>query len=165
MAVKWTTAKNKFPDMQAAVKDLQGRKVTVGSTGENAWLAGIHEYGCRIKVTPKMRAWFARNGFPLKKGTTEIVIPERSFLRAGFDEYAEDVLEKYDGNLSAALAGGISMDKFLQGVGLELAGKIKKYAHDLSNPPNASMTRERKGGSNPLVDTGGLIESISYEVE
>ena len=30
LAVKWTTAKNKFPDMQAAVKDLQGRKRDCG---------------------------------------------------------------------------------------------------------------------------------------
>ena len=86
MGVKWKTVKNEFPKMEQSIKSLSGKKVNVGVLGgEHAWLAGIHEYGCKIPVTPKMRAWFAYQGFPLKKSTTVITIPERSFLRAGFD--------------------------------------------------------------------------------
>ncbi|WOC33051.1 MULTISPECIES: hypothetical protein [Caproicibacterium] len=165
MPVVWKTVKNDFPKMEAAVKNLNDRSVEVSSKGENAWLAGIHEYGCHIKVTEKMRAWFARNGYPLKKTTTEIVIPERSFLRAGFDEYAEDVVDVYEDALGNTLGGTMPVELFLQGIGLELATKIKKYARDLSSPPDSRMTTERKGSSNPLVDTGSMIESISYEVK
>lgn len=165
MPCEWKTVKNDFPKMQTAVKQLHGRSVEVGSTGKNAWLAGIHEYGCHIKVTPKMRAWFARNGYPLKKATTEIVIPERSFLRAGFDENAEGVVEMYEDALGDALGGTMPVNLFLQGIGLELATKIKTYARNLSNPPDSRMTVERKGSSNPLVKTGGMIESINYEVK
>lgn len=165
MPVSWKTVKNDFPKMQAAVRELHGHSVEVGCTGENAWLAGIHEYGCHIQVTPKMRAWFARNGYPLKKTTTEIVIPERSFLRAGFDENAEGVVEMYEEALGNALGGTMPASLFLQGIGLELATKIKTYARNLSSPPDSRMTTERKGSSNPLVKTGGMIESIHYEVK
>ncbi len=165
MPVSWKTVKNDFPKMQATVQELHGRSVEVGCTGENAWLAGIHEYGCHIQVTPKMRAWFARNGYPLKKTTTEIVIPERSFLRAGFDEHAETVLKEYDELTGDVLNGKIPASVLLEGLGQELAAKIKTYARNLSEPPNSAMTVQRKGGSNPLVKTGGMIESINYEVK
>lgn len=165
MPCEWKTVKNEFPKMRAAVEQLNGHSVEVGCNWMNSWLAGIHEYGCHIKVTKKMRAWFARNGYPLKKTTTEIVIPERSFLRAGFDEYADGVVELYEDELGDALGGTMPTQLFLQGIGLELASKIKKYARDLSHPPDSRMTTECKGSSNPLVDTGTMIESISYEVK
>ncbi len=165
MPCEWKTVKNDFPKMQAAAEQLSSHSVEVGATGENAWLAGIHEYGCHIQVTPKMRAWFARNGYPLKKTTTEIVIPERSFLRAGFDENAEGIVEMYEDALGDVLDGTMPTELFLQGIGVELATKIKTYARNLSSPADSRMTTERKGSSNPLVKTGGMIESINYEVK
>lgn len=165
MGMTWKIIKNKFPKMKAAVKNLSGRGVSVGATGEQAYIAGIHEYGCRIKVTEKMRAWFAYQGYPLKKSTQVIVIPERSFLRNGFDEHAVGVVEKYDPLLGKVLGGEANGELLLQGIGLELASKIKSYARKLSKPPNTEMTKERKGTSNPLIGSGGMIESISYEVE
>lgn len=165
MPCEWKTVKNDFPKMEEAAKGLNGHSVEAGCTGESAWLAGIHEYGCHIRVTPKMRAWFAHQGYPLKKSTTQIVIPERSFLRAGFDEYADGVVELYENALGDTLGGIMPTKLFLQGIGLELATKIKTYARELSSPPDSAMTAERKGSSNPLVDTGTMIESISYEVK
>ena len=166
MGVKWKTVKNEFPKMEQSIKSLSGKKVKVGVLGgEHAWLAGIHEYGCKIPVTPKMRAWFAYQGFPLKKSTTVITIPERSFLRAGFDEHHRDVLKKADMLIPLLLDGRVSQQDMFEMVGETLATKIKTYARSLNNPPNADMTVERKGKSNPLVDTGTMIESITYEVK
>lgn len=165
MPISWKTIKNDIPKMQVTAEELQGHSVEVGCDWANSWLAGIHEYGCHIKVTLKMRAWFARNGYPLKKTTTEIVIPERSFLRAGFDEHAETVLKEYDELTGDVLNGKISASVLLEGIGLELATKIKTYARNLSEPPNSAMTVQRKGSSNPLVDTGTMIDSINYEVK
>lgn len=49
MGVKWKTKIDKLPEMTATTEALCGRIVKVGSLeGENAWLAGIHEYGCTI---------------------------------------------------------------------------------------------------------------------
>ena len=165
MGVKWKTIKDDFPKMEREISKLNGKKVNVGCDWANAWLAGIHEYGCKIPVTEKMRAWFAYQGYPLKKSTTVIVIPERSFLRTGFDEHHKDVLKKAEMLIPLLLDGKISGDNVLEMVGETLATKIKTYARNLNRPPNAEMTKEQKGSNNPLVDTGTMIESITYEVE
>ena len=52
-----------------------------GSGLTNAELGAVHEFGATINVTPKMRAFLHHIGVHLKKDTTRIVIPTRSFLR------------------------------------------------------------------------------------
>ena len=167
MGIKVKTTKNEFPRMEKTMRSLNGRRVKCGAIGggEHAWLAGIHEYGCRIPVTPKMRAYLHNKGLHLKESTTEIVIPERSFLRAGFDEHHQKVENKVDRTLPDVLAGTMSKEQFLETIGILLSSKIKDYARDLSKPANHPFTVEQKGSSNPLVDTGAMIESITYEVE
>lgn len=163
--IKITTHKNEFPKMEKSIEDLNGLRVNVGVLGgEHAWLASIHEYGCRIPVTPKMRAFLHRKGLHLKKSTTEIVIPERSFLRSGFDENAEKVLKATEAVLPDVLIGTMSVEQYAKLVGLQLASAIKEYAVNLSSPPNHPFTKKQKGSSNPLVDTGNMINGITYEV-
>lgn len=164
MKIKYKTEVNDFPKMAANLKLLDGKKINVGCEGENAWLAGIHEYGCRIKVTPKMRAYLHSQGLHLKKSTTEIVIPERSFLRTGFDENHEKVIKKSEKALGKCLTDG-NVEPVLEAIGLLLRDAIVDYARDLDSPANHPFTVERKGSSNPLVDTGSMIQSITYEVE
>ena len=167
MAVKFKSVDKGLKRMQKTANDLQGRKINVGylSGGEMAYLAAIHEYGCRIKVTPKMRAYLHSQGLHLKKSTSEIVIPERSFLRAGFDEVHKDVIKRTDPLVMDVLGGTMSADQLCEIVGLLLKSKIQDYAVDLKSPANHPFTKERKGSSNPLVDSGDMIGAISYEVE
>lgn len=165
MAVKWSTKKNKFPEMERAVAELDGRRVNVGVYGEQAWLAGIHEYGCRIKVTDKMRAYLHRQGLHLKKTTEYITIPERAFLRNGYDSSKEDAVRKAGAVLPSVLDGSMDTDDFLKMVGMVLSSNIKDYATSLDSSPNHPFTIEQKGSSNPLMDTGDMIGSITYEVE
>lgn len=166
MGCKWTTKKNNFPKAIISAQGLNGRNVQIGAlNGENAWLAGIHEYGCIIQVTDKMRKWFAAQGYPLKKSTTVIKIPERSFLRNGHDENAEKVITQTERALGQVLAGNMSEEQYIDLFGLQFATAIKTYMRDLSTPANSGMTKERKGSSNPLIDTGGLLGSITYKKE
>lgn len=165
MSAKYKTVKDDFPKMRKSLASLNGRKVTVGCDGENAWLAAIHEYGCTITVTPKMRAYLHRQGLHLKESTTVIKIPERSFLRAGFDEHNGEVLKKVERTMPDVLIGTLSVDQYLKTIGILLSSKIKDYARNLNSPANHPFTVQQKGSSNPLVDTGTMIESIGYEVE
>lgn len=165
MGVKWTTKKNRFPEMEQAAAELNGRRVNVGVEGEQAWLAGIHEYGCRIQVTDKMRAYLHSQGLHLKASTQYITIPERAFLRNGYDANKAEVIENAEGILPAVLDGSMDADKFLEMIGLILSSNIKDYAQHLDTPPLHSFTIKQKGSSNPLVDTGDMIGAITYEVE
>lgn len=76
------------------MKDIdQKYSIKVGIIGEkaqkqhsdsgltNAELGAIHEFGCTINVTDKMRAYLHHIGIHLRPDTTTIVIPTRSFLR------------------------------------------------------------------------------------
>lgn len=166
MGIKCKTTINKLPELAKTTQLIGNKKVKVGVLeGENAWLAGIHEYGCRIKVTPKMRAFLHSQGLHLKKSTTEIVIPERSFIRTGHDTNADRIIKQTERALGQVLAGKMSIDDMLDLYGQQMATAIKLYARNLSNPPNHPYTIEQKGSSNPLVDTGGMIESITWKKE
>lgn len=167
MGVKWKTTKDNFPKVQANIKALDGKKVSVGvlGGGEQSWLASIHEYGCRITVTPKMRRYLAATGLHLKKSTTEIVIPERAFLRNGFDSCKDDVISKAEKLLGDVMSGTMTTDQLFELVGLLLKSGIQEYAVNLDAPPNHPYTVEHKGSSNPLVDSGSMIGAISYKVE
>ena len=112
-----------------------------------------------------MRAFLHHQGLHLKASTTEIRIPERSFLRTGHDENADRILTQTERAISQVIAGKMSVDDMLDLCGQQFATAIKQYMRDLSSPANHPYTVEQKGSSNPLVDTGGLIESITWEVE
>lgn len=166
MGVKWTTKKNKFPEMERSVAELNGKHVNVGVSGAgNGYLAKIHEYGCKIKVTDKMRAYLHSQGLHLKADTEYITIPERAFLRNGFDTNKDSVMKDAEQVLPSVLDGSLATDEFLKMIGIILSSDIKDYAQQLDSPPLHPFTVKQKGSTNPLVDTGDMIESITYEVE
>lgn len=93
-----------------------------------------------------------------------VTIPERSFIRAGFDENIDGIQRKIEQMMPLVLQG-LAVDRFLEAIALEFEGKIKLKLRDVSAPPNAAITRERKGSSNPLIDTGRLVGAIRHEVK
>lgn len=165
MGYKHTTVKNEFPEMKRRMELIDGKGVEVGVIrGEHAWLAPIHEYGLDILVTDKMRAFLHRNGLHLKSSTTHIHIPERSFLRSGYDKERATVLKHARMMLADVTEGRMSESAFFEAVGTDLVERIKDYAIELDSPANHPFTVDRKGSSNPLVGggPGGGGEMISH---
>lgn len=163
MRVKYKTVDDDFPSMKRKLEAISGSAVEVGVLqGESAWLASIHEYGCDIPVTEKMRAYLHGQGLHLKDTTTHIHIPERAFLRTGYDKSRDDVMKKAKLLLAEVASGRMSESAFFKAVGTELASAIKDYATELSAPANHPFTVDRKGSSNPLVDTGDMIGGITW---
>lgn len=166
MGAKFTTKINKLPKITANIRALANKSIEIGAIqGEHAWLAGIMEYGCDIVVTPKMRAFLHHQGLHLKDSTTHIKIPERSFLRASHDEKGEEVLKQGERALGLVVSGNMSLEQYLDMVGRNYITMIKEYIVELDSPPNHPYTVDQKGSANPLVDTGGLVESISYRIK
>lgn len=162
MSVKWKTKVNKLPQVSKSLETIKGKSVEVGALeGDHRWLAGIHEYGCNITVTPKMRAFLHSQGLHLSPSTTVIKIPERSFIRTGHDKNVNRIIAQTERALSQVVAGYMSIDDMLDLYGEQMATAIKTYMRDLQTPPNHPFTIEQKGSSNPLIDTGGLLESIT----
>lgn len=165
MKVEYKTVKDSTKEMLKNVKELKNKTVEVGALrGEHAWLAHIHEYGCNIPVTPEMRKFLHAKGIHLSLNKTVIRIPERSFLRNGHDANAEKVLRQIELLIGKVVNGTISVDELLDKYGEIMSSKIKTYMTDLSIPPNSKATVKLKGSSNPLIDTGDLKESITWEI-
>lgn len=168
--------KNRIPEVVERMEELNGSKVRIGVFGSNAdsqhegssitigHIAAIHEFGTKIAVTDKMRKYLASQGLFLKQSTNYITIPERSFIRAGWDENEKEILDKTERLIRDAVALEVSIDDVLDGCGMETRGRIQRYARDLRDPANHPFTVEQKNSSNPLVDGGQLIASIDYEV-
>lgn len=94
-----------------------------------------------------------------------VTIPERSFIRSGFDENEKDFFDYAKMRMNEALENDIDPNVMLDALGLELKGIIQTYTRDLRDPPDSPFTIANKGSSNPLVNTGQLLEHITYVID
>ena len=144
--------------------------------GENIDLAGIgcvQEYGAEIPVTDKMRGFFRHEfGVNLKKSTTSIKIPARSWLYepikdANFRKMILDYVG--DQEIFEETADKDIMKKLANIIGeVGLMQIFRAFENNGINgewPANSPLTIARKGSSKPLVNNGDLKGSIAFEVE
>ena len=158
---------NRIPDLIEQLDYLATHQVVIGifidATREDGGpmlkIAYAHEFGAKI---PKR----FKNGPPEGGDSAPwIIIPERSFLRAGFDANADEIQEKMDHLLDLVFSLKITGKAALEALGVFVVGRIQAYLVDLKTPPLKDQTIRRKGSSNPLVDTGQLKDSITWKIE
>jgi len=101
-------------------------------------------------------------GFIHEFGTEKI--PERSFMRSTIQEKKKDIIALQKKLLKQIVLGAISQNKALGLIGEFTSDLMSQKIVSISDPPNKSQTIKRKGSSNPLVDTGQMKNSITYEV-
>lgn len=99
--------------------------------------------------------------FILKESVT---IPERSFLRSAFDEHNREWTRFANEMIPRVLAGALSVDALFDRLGQRMVADVQAKIRSISSPPNAPITRENKGSSNPLIDSGRMRQSITYKV-
>lgn len=150
------------------VNELKHTEVQIGIFAEDdsfvAMIAAVHEFGTTIR--PKNGKYLK---IPMKEGgliqLEAVTIPERSYIRAGFDANKADIQDFVETEIEKVLLLKQEPNVFFEKVGKFCVNKIREYLTDLSSPPNAPFTIEQKGSSNPLVDTGRLRRAIDYKVE
>lgn len=99
----------------------------------------------------------------LDKNGNRVNIPERSFIRASYDENIVN-FTKYDKYVERCLTGEMTADALFKMIGEDSVSIIQEYIRNLKEPANAPSTIRQKGSSSPLIDTGQLLDSITYEV-
>lgn len=168
MAVEDTS---KVDEVLKRLEELDSMYIKVGilssASGEILMIANVHEFGKDIKVTDKMRGFFLHHfGVSLKKDTKVIKIPERSFIRSSYDERKDQVGESGDSLLTKVINGDLAVRSFYELLGETTKNAIKEYLiSNVNSPPNTALTIAAKHGkSNPLVNTGQLVNSIDYEI-
>lgn len=156
-----------FLPMADAIKFMSKKVVRVGvvapqDSGE-AVKANANEYGARIKVTQKMRGYLAKVlGVHLKKTTTYIIIPERSFLRSTFDD--EVKLKRMFKSVDAVVDENFNAKTALNILGLMAAKEVRATITAGVEPGNSDLTKKIKGSSKPLMNKGRLRQGIKHAV-
>jgi hypothetical protein len=164
---------NRVPELLNELKNLRGKRVLIGVFGKeesDLYLkASVNEYGVKIEVTPKMRAFLHYKGLHLKPSTQQIEVPERSFLRSTFDENLLKIKKDAQGRIAKIIAGEISAKQLLDTIGSDMEKAVKEKVRSIRNPPNHPFTIKQKTttagvGDKPLQDTGDMLRHITYEI-
>ena len=86
--------------------------------------------------------------------------PQRSWLRAWFDEHKTQIEATIGEQFALGLVNGESQDVSAERVALWMQASIQKRIAQGISPPNHPITIQEKGSSVPLIDTGVLRSSI-----
>ena len=90
-------------------------------------------------------------------------IPERPFFRQALRKVQDDVSELVQDSIDSKTM--IVDDLLADRLGGLVAGAVQENIRDLKNPPNAPSTIARKGSSNPLIDTGTMRTSVTWQAQ
>lgn len=170
MGIKKQVRVDNTKKLNKILSDLKSKKIKIGIFGAEdsqvLMIATVQEFGVDIQITPKMRAWLHGNGLHVKDSTREIHIPERSFIRASYDENKNKIDRFIKDSMNELLSFSITTDTFFNRIGQYLVGITQDYLTELSTPPNHPFTLERKAPkSNPLINSGRMRQSITWKVE
>lgn len=134
---------------------------------ENAFTAiGIHEGEQEHKEGQTPMALIAAvNEFGTNKagknGTT--IIPSRPWMRGWFDKNKRKILKRMKQLYDKIIEGNLKAKQALKILGEWAQGELRKSIRDLQSPPNAPSTIRQKGSSNPLIDTGQMMNSVRHK--
>ena len=92
------------------------------------------------------------------------VIPERPAMRLAASRMREgnELTDIIKGKVDAQT---LTVDaETARAIGQEMVAQIQSGIDDMNQPQNAPITRKRKRGQRPLVDSGTMRESVDYEL-
>lgn len=100
-------------------------------------------------------------------------IPPRPFLRPAMAENAAGYKNLILQAVNASVAGSIALNDGVNQIGAKAAGDVQNAIRTLTTPPlDTSTIRGRarrhskgKASTKPLVDTGQMLQAVTYAVE
>lgn len=111
-----------------------------------AQVASFHEFG----VPP----------FQLPSGAVHPGIPQRSFIRAWFDESQDFIRDTLRSQMTQVVAGKLPVEKAIARIALAFEGSVKQRIARGISPPLSPVTIAMKGSSKPLIDKGQLRAAV-----
>lgn len=91
-------------------------------------------------------------------------VPCRSFIRATVDLKAAEIHATQESLVMLVATGKVTPEAAMERLGAFTQGLVQARIAEGINPPLAASTIARKGSSKPLVDTGQLRSSITYQI-
>ncbi len=114
-----------------------------------------HEFGSdrpRTYISPRMNT------------VTVSGVPERSFLRSTAKENRKQWANNVKREVSDIIRMNSDTTTMMSRVGIKAAADVRKKIVAINDPANSPQVIAEKGSSNPLIDTGHLLNSITYDV-
>lgn len=132
-----------FQRLQKACKDMAGKKILVGIVGEVdsevMEVARTHEYGTET-------------------------MPERSFLRASFDQDQEKLGAIVSEQVNKVIDGRTSADAAANAIGAQAAQLVQNFIDDNRVKPQSDFSKKTQHTT--LYETGTHIrDRIAFKVE
>jgi len=143
--------KNRIPDLIKELEYLSNHRLEIGIFSDSGSPTAGGEDILSIAFTHEF-GYAARN------------IPERSFMRAGFDENESKISNMIEVQIGKVMSMEITAETAMGRIGEYVKGLIQRKITELSSPPLHPVTIERKGSSNPLIDRGHLRMSITWRI-
>lgn len=113
--------------------------------------------------TPVIDVAFYNNyGTKNKDGSDHI--PARRFMDIGSKKATIELSPFIEKSIKKINDDQMTWDQLAEIVGIKAATILKKEITQLSEPPNADYTIAKKKSANPLIDTGLLRQTITYDI-
>lgn len=91
-------------------------------------------------------------------------IPPRPFLDVGGIRASEETKQMRIALMRKIREGQIDMEHAADMIGAKAAAIMKRTIRDFDDPPNAPSTIAQKKSDNPLIDTGLMMQSVTWDV-
>jgi hypothetical protein len=123
---------------------------------------GAFEPGARALTVAEVAAFheFGVPPFQLRSGAVHPGIPQRSFIRAWFDESQDFIRETLRSQMTQVVAGKLTAEKAMARIALAFEGSVKQRIARGIAPPLSPVTIAMKGSSKPLIDKGQLRAAV-----
>jgi len=141
--------KKKF-DLQKKIKSLKNISVKVGFPSESQETESTDNEG----VSALFKATVNNFG---------IGIPKRPFVNIAFAKNKNNYTKIVKKQLSKLET--VDYNRFINLLGVKAQGDVQKEITALRSPPNSSVTAKIKGSSNPLIDSGHMLQSVTFIVK
>lgn len=93
-----------------------------------------------------------------------VTIPERSFIRASYDGGKDLLAKACENAVRRVIVGELTAEQACHNIGTAAVAMVKRYMRTVQ-PAKSSLTlASAPGKTAPLVQTGRLRDSITYEV-
>ena len=93
-----------------------------------------------------------------------VTIPERSFIRAGYDGNKDLLAKACENAVRRVVLGELTAEQACHNIGTAAVAMIKKYMRTVQPAKGNITLASAPGKTTPLVQTGRLRDSITYEV-
>ena len=160
MGITHSIIKNQKPylELQKAIKELNGSFVKSGfPEGKEVGVPNKSKKDAKpysdMSEVSRIAVW---NEF----GTDRI--PSRPFFRNAIDGNREKISTMIGKLANLAMIGRIAPGRALENLGLFMQSIIRASIRTTLDPPNAPRTIKAKHSSHPLIDTGQMINSVTF---